>query len=183
MLTTLCVIAAGVTLVGDVAPAITTTLVIAGAVLAAGLSVLLLWSRPAARPAHPGPAEPVEPVELRPVEPIEPGEPSDDWMSLVEDLLEYVDELETVAARAPGSERQLVSHLVWRTSECLGRAGIDVIDRAAPFDRRLHRVYSGSRPEADQHAVDLVIWPGYALGPRVLRRATVTSEARGGSHG
>jgi molecular chaperone GrpE (heat shock protein) len=66
--------------------------------------------------------------------------------------------------------------VILRLEEILGRSGVQIISNDAIFDRARHK------PDADHGTVDNgavvheTLSPGFAVGPRVLRRARVRLE-------
>lgn len=91
------------------------------------------------------------------------------WIGLVEDCVQLLDEMDRDFEHAEPERKDLAEHVVLRLSEILERAGVEVIDGEATFDRTRHQA-----PKASPGmAVVATISPGYAVGRRVLRRAKV----------
>jgi hypothetical protein len=99
-----------------------------------------------------------------------------DWMKLVEECVEVVDELDEHMGSFDAPRREVAGHVILRLEEILGRSGVDVISNDAIFDRARHK------PDADHTATDNgaavydTMSPGFAIGSRVLRRARVQLE-------
>ena len=95
------------------------------------------------------------------------------WMKLVEECVEMVDELDEHMESFEAPRREVARHVILRLEEILGRSGVEIISNDAIFDHARHK------PDADHSAFDNgatvgeTLGPGFAVGPRVLRRARV----------
>ncbi len=95
------------------------------------------------------------------------------WMKLVEECVEVVDELDEHMESFDAPRREVAGHVILRLEEILGRSGVEIISNDTIFDRARHK------PDADHSALDNgaavreTLSPGFAVGPRVLRRARV----------
>jgi hypothetical protein len=98
------------------------------------------------------------------------------WMKLVEECVEMVDELDEHMESFDVPRREVARHVMLRLEEILGRSGVEIISNDATFDRTRHK------PDADHSALDNgatvreTLSAGFAVGPRVLRRARVRLE-------
>lgn len=98
------------------------------------------------------------------------------WMKLVEECVEVVDELDEHLDSFDAPRREVARHMILRLEEILGRSGVEIISNEVIFDRARHK------PDADHAAIDNgaavreTLSPGFAVGPRVLRRARVRLE-------
>ena len=94
-------------------------------------------------------------------------------MKLVEEYVEMVDELYEHMESFDAPRREVARHVILRLEEILGRSGVEIISKDTIFDRARHM------PDADHCALDNgatvgeTLSPGFAVGPRVLRRARV----------
>lgn len=96
------------------------------------------------------------------------------WMSLVEECVELFDEFERHKASFDDSSRELGEHINSRLQEILERAGVETITSDSNFDPRRHKAKSTISVEATGDAlIAETLSPGFAIGPRVLRRAHV----------
>ena len=95
------------------------------------------------------------------------------WMKLVEEYVEMVDELDEHMESFDAPRREVARHVILRLEEILGRSGVEIISKDTIFDRTRHK------PDTDHCALDNgatvgeTLSPGFAVGPRVLRRARV----------
>ena len=95
------------------------------------------------------------------------------WMKLVEECVEMVDELDEHMESFDAPRREVAGHVILRLEEILGRSGVEIISNDTIFDRARHK------PDADHCALDNgatvgeTLSSGFAVGPRVLRRARV----------
>jgi hypothetical protein len=95
------------------------------------------------------------------------------WMKLVEECVEVVDELDEHMGSFDAPRREVARHVILRLEEILGRPGGVIISNDTIFDRARHK------PDADHSALDNgatvgeTLSPGFAVGPRVVRRAQV----------
>ena len=94
-------------------------------------------------------------------------------MKLVEECVEIVDELVEHMGSFDAPRQEVAGHVILRLEEILGRSGVEIISNDTIFDRARHK------PDADHSALDNgttvgeILSPGFAVGPRVLRRARV----------
>lgn len=91
------------------------------------------------------------------------------WISLVEECVQLLDEMDREFEHANAASKEVAAHAVSRLGEILERAGVEVIDREAIFDRLRHQALKATRGMTVIETVS----PGYAVGRRVLRRAKV----------
>lgn len=96
------------------------------------------------------------------------------WVKLVEECVRVVDELDEHMGSFDAPRREVAGHVVLRLEEILGRSGVDIISDEAVFDRARHKPNAGHAATGD--AVRETLSPGFAVGPRVLRRARVQLE-------
>ena len=109
------------------------------------------------------------------------GNPLEDrrWTKLVEECVDVVDELDEHMTSFDAPRREVAGHVIVRLEEILGRSGVQIISDDAIFDRTRHK------PDTDHGAIDNgvavseTLSPGFAIGPRVLRRARVRLERKG----
>jgi hypothetical protein len=106
------------------------------------------------------------------------GSPSEDgrWTKLVEECVEVVDELDEHMDSFDAPRREVAGHVVLRLEEILGRSGVEIISNDATFDRVRHKPYSTHAATDNGAAIHETLSPGFAVGPRVLRRARVRVE-------
>ncbi len=96
------------------------------------------------------------------------------WVSLVEECVELFDEFERHKESFDDSSRELAEHINSRLQEILERAGVETIASDSNFDPRRHKPKNAISVEATVNAlIAETISPGFAIGPRVLRRAHV----------
>ena len=103
------------------------------------------------------------------------GNPLEDgrWMKLVEECVEVIDELDEHLDTFDAPRREVAEHVILRLEEILGRSGVQIISNDKVFDRTRHK------PDMDHGVLDNgatvseTLSPGFAVGPRVLRRARV----------
>jgi hypothetical protein len=109
---------------------------------------------------------------------LEPASPPEDgrWLKLVEECVEVVDELDEHMSSFDPSRREVAGHVLLRLEEILGRSGVEIISNEATFDRARHRPDTDHAVTEDGGAVRETLSPGFAVGPRVLRRARVRLE-------
>jgi hypothetical protein len=98
---------------------------------------------------------------------------NEQWLTLVEDAVELVDELERHRADWDAGGRRVADHVVLRLTELLQRSDVEVIARDRTFDRRRHAASRGQHAGAP---IARTISPGFAVERRVLRRARVELE-------
>ena len=109
---------------------------------------------------------------------LEAASPPEDgrWMKLVEECVEVVDELDEHMGSFDPSRREVAGHVILRLQEILGRSGVEIISNDAIFDRARHKPDSDHAATDNGAAVRETLSPGFAVGPRVLRRARVRVE-------
>lgn len=145
-----------------------------GLVVISALALMVGGSKSGRSRAGSGASAPshTETSDLEPASPLKDGR----WMKLVEECVEVVDELDEHMGNFDVPRREVAGHFMLRLQEILGRSGVEIVSNEAIFDRARHK------PEADQAAtengaaVSETLSPGFALGPRVLRRARVRLE-------
>jgi len=141
-------------------------------VVLSGLTLLFGGSRPGR--SGPGAVTPfhTETSNLAPASPLEDGR----WMKLVEECVGVVDEIDEHMGSFDVPRREVAGHVMLRLEEILGRSGVEIISNDAIFERTRHK------PDADHSAADdgavvrETLSPGFAVGPRVIRRARVRLE-------
>jgi hypothetical protein len=150
------------------------------AVLTAAACVLLNLSRftaPALAGSPPIQYAPPAPASLpQPALDAPSSNPLDNrqWVSLVEECVELYDEFERHKTSFDDSSRELAEHTNARLQEILERAGVETIASDSNFDPRRHKAKNTISAEATGDAlIAETISPGFAIGPRVLRRAHV----------
>jgi hypothetical protein len=100
------------------------------------------------------------------------------WIKLVEECVEVVDELDEHVGSFDAPRREVAGHVILRLEEILGRSGVQIISNDPVFDRTRHK------PDEDYATIDSgaavreTLSPGFAVGPRVLRRARVRLERK-----
>ncbi len=98
------------------------------------------------------------------------------WMKLVEECVEVVDELDEHMGSFDAPRREVARHVILRLEEILGRSGVEIISNDATFDRARHRPDAEHAATDNGAAVGETLSAGFAVGPRVLRRARVRLE-------
>lgn len=98
------------------------------------------------------------------------------WMKLVEECVEVVDELDSHMDSFDETRREVAGHVILRFEEILGRSGVEIISNDAIFDRVRHKPDANHAATHDGAVVRETLSPGFAVGPRVLRRARVRLE-------
>jgi hypothetical protein len=102
------------------------------------------------------------------------------WLKLVEECVDMVDEFDRHLSRLDEPQRELAEHIISRVQEALERSGVEVIFTAEEFDRARHQPDGSRGPVPSNATVAEVLSPGFALGPRVFRRARVRLAPRPG---
>ena len=97
-------------------------------------------------------------------------------MKQVEEYVEVVDELDEHMDSFDAPRREMAGHVILRLEEILGRSGVEIISNDAIFDRARHKPAADHATTDDGAAVRETLSPGFAVGPRVLRRARVRLE-------
>ena len=94
------------------------------------------------------------------------------WMSLVEECVALLDELDGMAERLDPAARPIAAHVVARMEEFLERQGVSRIENEAAYDPVRHKP---SPPCVVQKGTAILetLGPGLEAGGRVLRRAKV----------
>ena len=105
------------------------------------------------------------------------------WMKLVEECVEVVDELDEHMDNFDAPRREVARHVILRLEEILGRSGVELISNDATFDRARHKPDAEHAATDNGAAVRETLSAGFAVGPRVLRRARVRLEVKGGQPG
>jgi molecular chaperone GrpE (heat shock protein) len=109
-----------------------------------------------------------------PLEDVAGSSRSHNWLSLVEECVELLDELERHKADFDPPRVELAEHVTMRLTELLERSGVEIISDETSFDRLRHqpdgRAAARAKPGA---AISETLSPGLAIGRRVLRRAKV----------
>ncbi len=98
------------------------------------------------------------------------------WMELVEECVEVLDELDEHMDSFDAPRREVAGHVILRLEEILGRSGVEIISNDAIFDRTRHKPDEDHGATEDGVAILGTLSPGFAVGPRVLRRARVRLE-------
>lgn len=109
------------------------------------------------------------------------GEPLDNrpWLSLAEEAVALVDELERHRADFDETRAEVADHVVSRLCEILERCGVEAIDGGSgAFDRTCHQPDGPVRPAPGARVI-ATLSPGFRVGPRVLRKARVRVESPG----
>ncbi len=97
-------------------------------------------------------------------------------MKLVEECVEVIDELDEHIGSFDAPRREVAEHVILRLEEILGRSGVQVISNDKVFDRTRHKPAMDHGVLDNGVAVSETLSPGFAVGPRVLRRARVLLE-------
>jgi hypothetical protein len=100
------------------------------------------------------------------------------WMKLVEECVEVVDELDEHVGSFDAPRREVAGHVIVRLEEILGRSGVQIISNDAIFDRTRHKADEDHAAIDNGAAVRETLSPGFAVGPKVLRRARVRLERK-----
>ena len=95
------------------------------------------------------------------------------WVDLAEKCVELVEELDRQVANFDPPRRELADHVILRLEEVLERSGVEVISEDTTFDRRRHKPEKAESQIASGAPITETLSPGFAIGPRVLRRARV----------
>ena len=95
------------------------------------------------------------------------------WLGLVEECVSLFADLEHHASGLDDSGREIADHVCSQLMELMRRCGVDVIDSDASFQRSRHQPRTKGTQAADGQAISSIVRPGFAVGRRVLRRATV----------
>jgi hypothetical protein len=98
------------------------------------------------------------------------------WIGLAEGCVELIDELDQNADGFDPLRRELADHVALRLEEVLERSGVEVIKDEATFDRARHRPVRGVGAASPGAIISETVSSGFAVGPRVLRRARVRVE-------
>jgi hypothetical protein len=98
------------------------------------------------------------------------------WMTLVEECVEVVDDLDEHMDSFDTPRREVAGHVILRLEDILERSGVEVISNDAIFDRARHKPDADHSGTGNGAAVRETLSPGFAVGPRVLRRARVQLE-------
>jgi hypothetical protein len=98
---------------------------------------------------------------------------NDAWVRLVEEDVALIDELDRHRSGLDESGRAVADHMSSRLREVLERAEVEVIDDDASFDRLRHAPLNPQGAPEVGTPIAEVVSPGFAIGPRVLRRAQV----------
>jgi molecular chaperone GrpE (heat shock protein) len=98
------------------------------------------------------------------------------WMKLVEECVEMVEELDEHMESFDAPRREVARHVILRLEEILGRSGVEIISNDATFDRARHKPDAEHAATDNGAAVRQTLSAGFAVGPRVLRRARVRLE-------
>ena len=101
-------------------------------------------------------------------------------MKLVEECVEVVDELEEHMDSFDAPRREVARHVILRLEEILRRSGVEIISNDSIFNRARHKPDTNHAATDDGAAVRETLSPGFAVGPRVLRRARVRLAVEGG---
>lgn len=111
------------------------------------------------------------------------GNPPEDgrWIKLVEECVEVVDELDEHVNSFDAPRREVAGHVILRLEEILGRSGVQVISNDTIFNRTRHKPDEDHGATENGVAVRETLSPGFAVGPRVLRRARVRLEGKEGN--
>ena len=94
------------------------------------------------------------------------------WLSLVEECVEVLDELDEHRPGFDPARRELAEHVMNSLELALEGSGVKVISNDVAFDRARHKPEKASTPASGTTIVE-TLSPGFAVGPRVLRRARV----------
>jgi len=97
-------------------------------------------------------------------------------MMLVEECVEVVDELDDHMSSFDAPRREVARHAILRLEEVLGRSGVEVIENDRSFDRTRHKPIPANVASVPGTPISETLSPGFAVGPRVLRRARVRVE-------
>lgn len=138
------------------------------ALLALSLAVAAGISRRASLTPEVKPTQRVDPPSAEAVATTDPLD-NRAWVSLVEECVQLLDEVDRDFEHADATRKQVASHVVLRLGEILERADVEVIDGETTYDRLRHQAPKA----APGMPVAETLSPGYAIGRRVLRRAKV----------
>ncbi|MFM9964369.1 MAG: nucleotide exchange factor GrpE [Planctomycetaceae bacterium] len=102
------------------------------------------------------------------VEPLE----NSSWLKLVEELISLFEQLEAGQSALRPEQRAICEHLRSQLQEILERNGVTIIESEPVFDPYRHRLSAGGTAIPGS-AIEETVSPGFVVGSRVLRRATV----------
>lgn len=120
-------------------------------------------------PSIPSRTETSDPGRANPLE-------DERWMKLVEECVEVVDELDEHLDDFDAPRREVARHMVLRLEEILERSGVEIISNEGIFDRARHKPDPDHAAAENGATVRETLSPGFAVGPRMLRRARVRLE-------
>lgn len=132
----------------------------------------LLRGVPVGNEARPAPPTNVAAAPASRIEVSRPPE-NGSWIKLVEGCVDVVDELDEHSDGFDTSRRELASHVVLRLEEVLERSGVEIITGEPTFDRARHKPVGTGAAASPGTTISETLSPGFAVGPRVLRRAKV----------
>ncbi len=95
------------------------------------------------------------------------------WLKVVGESVGMFGELADRRGEFSSRERDLAEHVMHRIEESLERSGVEVIRHdGGAFDRLRHQPERGVNADPG-FAISQTVTPGFAVGPRVFRRAEV----------
>jgi molecular chaperone GrpE (heat shock protein) len=94
-------------------------------------------------------------------------------MSLVEECVNLIDELDRLRPSLEPTSQDFADHLGCRIQELLERSAVTIIAGDLTFDRHRHQTESIAGTSTDGARIEETQSPGFALGRRVFRRARV----------
>jgi len=100
------------------------------------------------------------------------------WVDLVVECVELLEELDRQMGHFDPPRQELADHVILRLEEALQRSGVEVISEDTAFDRGRHKAARAEARTAPGALITETLSPGFAIGPRVLRRARVQVEGR-----
>jgi hypothetical protein len=136
--------------------------------------------RAAAAPLYGGAQVAPSPAVTQPLTTPETGSGGKPWIDLVEEIVLLFDELAQSVDTMEPQGRAIAMHVCDRLREVLERSGVEVIANDSTFDLVRHRPESAVATVPTGSPIQETLSPGFAVGRRVLRRATVRiSPTRG----
>lgn len=95
------------------------------------------------------------------------------WTKLVEECVDLFDELDRLHGQLDGARREMAEHVSEKLKDMLLRSGVEMIADEHAFDRHRHEAVGGATSIVSGAVVGETLSPGFAVSPRVFRRARV----------
>jgi hypothetical protein len=94
------------------------------------------------------------------------------WLRVVEECVDVFDDLDSSRPSLGPEGQELADHVMYRLEEALERAGVEVISDDVAFERGRHKPEKADSVGPGATIAE-TLRPGFAVGPRVFRRARV----------